>query len=490
MPAQQRDSSADAGRIEAFLAAHSPLEALIRWLDLGPDDPLPSRGVIQTRLAADIVAIDRAVTVQMNAILHDSRFQRLEASWRGLHWLVEHQGDQAAAGIQIRVLNLGWAELQRDFEKAGEFDQSQIFKKVYGEHIDQPGGEPFGLLIGDYYVRHRAMPTHPYDDVEILAKLSQLAAASFAPVIVGAQPALLGLRSFTEVERPLDCHRLFAGVEYERWNALRQAPDSRFLGVALPPILLRPPHGDHALRTDGFRYRERTCAADGSELLWGNPVWAFAAVVLRAFESSAWPADIRGVERGVEGGGLVSNLRQDSFATDAPGLIGRAPTQVILTDRMEKAFADLGLIGLCHAHGTDLCAFYSTPSLQRPAKYLDARASSNARLSSMLQHILCASRFAHYLKVMMRDRTGRFSTAEELEADLTNWIVEYTTGNDNEPPAIQRKRPLREAMVQIRETPGKSGSFQCVMHLRPHFQLDQFTGYVTLATELVGLGAA
>jgi type VI secretion system protein ImpD len=406
----------------------------------------------------------------------------MEASWRGLHFLV-HQVPEGE-NVKIRVLNLSWKELTRDLERALEFDQSQLFRKVYNEEFGTPGGEPFGVLLGDYEIRHRPAPDHAFDDVSTLTSISNVAAAAFAPFIAAAHPALLDLTSFAELEQPLNLPRTFEQAEYLKWKAFRDTEDARFVGLTAPRVLMRPPYADDGSREDGFRFHEQLEGVGRAQHLWGTAVYAFGSVLIRSFTQSGWLANIRGVERGVEGGGLVAGLCTPSFATDKPGVATKCATDVIITDAQEKELAELGFMPLCHCQDTEYAAFYGNQSVQSPKPYDELPATINARLSAMLQYILCVSRFAHYLKVMTRDKVGSFFGPAECEDYLRRWLLNYTTGNDNASAEMKARYPLREAKVQVRERPDKPGTYTCVIHLRPHFQLDQMVTAVRLVTEL------
>jgi type VI secretion system ImpC/EvpB family protein len=418
---------------------------------------------------------------QVNAILHHPRFQRLEASWRGLQFLVERLPE--GENIKVRILDVSWRELARDQERALEFDQSQLFRKVYEEEFGHPGGEPFTVLLGDYEVRNRPDAEQPHDDIGALTKVAAVAAAAFAPFVAGIHPSFLELERFADLERPLDLSKTFEQPDYLKWRAFRQSEDARFVGLTAPRVLMRLPYADDGRRDDGFRFSEEVDDADCGGYLWGTAVYAFGSVLIRAFAESRWFAAIRGVRRGEEGDGLVTGLPVTSFVTDRAGVAPRPPTDATITDAQEKELGELGFLPLCYCQDTELAAFYGTPSTQKPQAYDRPVATANARLSSMLQYILCTSRFAHYLKVMSRDKLGTFSDPASCEDYLQRWLSRYTMGNDSGGPEVKARYPLREARVQVREQPDKPGTFVCVAHLQPHFQLDQLTAALRLRTE-------
>ena len=395
--------------------------------------------------------------------------------------------------VKIRVLSVSWGELVQDQMRALEFDQSQLFRKVYEAEFGHPGGEPFGALLGDYEIRHRLVADHPYDDLETLLKISSVAAAAFAPFITGVHPSFFGLDGFTELERPLNLPRTFEQLEYLKWRALRQSEDARFVGLTLPRVLMRLPYGAEGAQVAGLPFREEVEGPDRSKYLWGNAVYAFGGVLIRCFAHSGWHADIRGVrqavdQRGVkvclDEGGLVSGLPVHSFRTDHAGVATKFSTDVIITDDQERELGELGFIPLCHCYDSEFSAFYGNQSIQKPAKFDDPKATANARLSAMLQYMLCVSRFSHYLKVISRDKIGSMVGPEDCEAHLGRWLQNYITASDSAGPEVKAKYPLREAKVQVREQPDKPGTYNCIIHLRPHYQLDQMFMAVKLTSEL------
>lgn len=455
-------------------------DALSAYLEFVSDDEELTPRRLRARVARDIAWIDRTIGEQLDAILHAPRFQRLEASWRGLRWLVEQKG--SAPQVKVRVLDLKWTELAKDLDRAIEFDQSHTFRKVYSEEFGTPGGEPYGVLLGDYFVGIRPRSDQPVDDVRTLRAMSSVAAAAFAPFVVGAHPSLFGVDSFADLGRPMNFERIFAGTEYVAWNSLRKTEDARFLAVTMPRVLFRSPHAEAVGRRDGFGYRER--AHELEHYLWGNSCYAFGSVLLRSFETSGWLGDIAGVEIGIDGGGLVVDLPRDEFGVDRPGTLYKPPTDLVVTDRVERMLGMLGVISLCACKDTPYAAFYSLPSLQQPARHDRPEANRNAQLSAVLQNVLCVSRFAHYMKVLCRDREGSFATADQLRGELQAWLSNYVMSGKNPSKELMAKHPLKAGNVTIAEIPGKPGCFNSVIHLQPHMQLEQLTSSIRLVTEM------
>jgi len=487
------DRSEPSGKLDRFLAAGGVGEALVIWLELegrspGAGTELPSAQDVATVLRIDVATIDDLIQTQLDAILHHPRLQGLEAAWRGLEYLVEHAS--GVPGVKVRALNASYKECAKDLDRAIEFDQSHLFKQVYSEEFGTPGGEPYGVVLMDYALGLQPSREQPIDPIAFLGSLAGIASASFAPFIGSASPSLFGLHEFAELERPLDIERGFRGAEYVRWHSLRKRDDSRFLGLTLPRVLMRRPWTGDVGRNDGFLYRER--CEERIHFLWGGAHWALGGVLIRAFRDSAWLANIRGVERGIDGGGLVTDLPSHfpgpdvGASLDAAGTGTLAPcaTDLVVTDRREKELSDLGFIPLTACASTSWTAFYSTPSLQELPDSTDEDERASLRLSSLLQYMFCVGRFAHYIKVMMRDRLGSLTSAKEIESKLNEWLRQFVTANEDLSSDLQARYPLRSGKVEVRERPGSPGSFLSSVYLRPHFQLDQLSSSIKLVTEL------
>lgn len=423
---------------------------------------------IQERIAQ----IDALIGAQLDAILHDPEFQRLEGTWRGLHHLV--MNTETGTQLKLRVLNATRAEVQKDLEKAVEFDQSNLFKKIYEEEYGTFGGAPYSFLVADYEVGR-----HP-QDIAFLNRIAEVAAAAHAPLIMAASPRLFDMDSFTELGVPRDLAKLFESSELAGWRAFRDGEDSRYVSLVLPHVLLRLPYGPDTVPVDGLLYREDTDGRDHAKYLWGSAAWALALRVTTAFAQYGWCAAIRGVE----GGGIVDGLPTHTFRTDEGDVALKCPTEIAITDRREKELSDLGFIALCHCKGEAYAAFFGGATTQRAATWSTPQANANARLSAMLPYVLAASRFAHYLKVMMRDKVGSFQTRAGVEKYLNDWIAGYVLLNDDAPLSAKARFPLREARVDVTEIAGKPGCYNATVFLRPHFQLEELTASIRLVAEL------
>src|SRR5436309_3774566 len=423
-------------------------------------------------IKARIAQIDEAITSQLIEIMHSPEFQKMEASWRGLHYLV--MNTETGTILKLRLMNVTKDELLSDMEKATEFDQSALFKKVYEEEYGTFGGNPFTVLVGDHESR-----CHP-QDIALLEKISNVAAAAHAPFVAATSPKLFDMASFTELGIPRDLAKGFESTELVKWRSFRDSEDSRYVVLTLPHVLLRLPYGAATKPIEGINFEEDTDGKDHRKYLWGNPAYALAQRINNAFARYKWCAAIRGVE----GGGLVEGLPAHTFKTDEGDIALKCPTEIAITDRRENELNVLGFISILHRKGTDQAAFFCGQSTNKPKMYNTNEANANSRISGMLPYMLAASRFAHYIKVIMRDKIGSFMTRENVQKYLNTWIADYVLLNDDAPQSVKASYPLREARVDVFDIPGKPGCYRAVVFLKPHFQLDELPVSIRLVSDL------
>ena len=417
-----------------------------------------------------VKAIDAKMSQQLNAIMHDPRFLKLEGSWRGLHYLV--QNSETGTSLKLRVLNMTKRELGRDLSRAIEFDQSQLFKKIYENEFGTPGGEPYGALIGDY-----EWTNHP-DDLESLRLVSNIAAGAFAPFISAAGAGMFGFDSWTELSKPRDLAKIFDTVEFGKWRAFRDSEDSRFVNLVMPRVIARLPYGKNTKPLDEFDYEEapvdargKALAMDHESYCWSNAAYVMGARLTDAFAKTGFCTAIRGAE----GGGKVENLATHVFTSDDGDLDAKCPTEIGITDRRELELSNQGFLPLCHYKNTDYAVFFGAQTTQKPKKYDRPEATANAAISARLPYIMASSRFAHYLKVMGRDKIGSFMEASNVETWLNRWIQNYVNPNVDAGQDMKARFPLREARVEVKEIPGKPGSYNAIAYLRPWLQMEELT---------------
>jgi len=428
---------------------------------------------VETNIKFWIGEIDKKLTSQLNEVMHNPEYQKLEGTWRGLHYLV-HQSETGEA-LKIRVMNVKKQELAKDLEKAVEFDQSTLFKKVYEEEFGQLGGQPYGALIGDYEFGRNA------EDVQLLKLLSNVAAAAHAPFVSNVAPKMFGFDRFTELANPRDLAKVFDSVEYAPWKSFRESEDSRYVALTMPRVLARLPYGEKFKRCEAFNFEESVDGTNHDKYQWMGAAWTYASRLTDAYSKDGWFARTRGVE----GGGKVEGLPVHTFPTDDGDVAMKCPTEIAITDRREFELSNLGFLPLLHAKGKDFAVFMGTQSCQKPKTYFDPAANANAELSTKLNYIMCIARFAHYLKVMARDKIGSFMERGDCERWLNDWISNFVVSNpENVGDKIKAEKPLSAAKVEVREVKGKPGWYEAVAWLRPHFQLETLSTSMRLVAEV------
>jgi type VI secretion system protein ImpC len=462
--------------------AREEVEAAVRTLaeQVLEDSHIVSDDVTQT-INAYVAEIDRKLSEQLNAILHHAEFQKLEGAWRGLHHLVTNT--ETDPMLKIRVLNVSKKDLGKSLKrfKGVAWDQSPVFKRIYEAEYGQLGGEPYGCLVGDYYFDHSPQ------DVELLREVSKVAAAAHAPFIAAAEPALLGMQSWDELANPRDLSMIFTTPDYAGWRSLREMDDARYLALTMPRTLARLPYGAKTDPVEEFDFEEHTEGADSSCYTWQNAAYAMAVNINRSFKSYGWCTRIRGVESG----GAVENLPVHAFPSDDGGVDMKCPTEIAITDRRSAELDKMGLMPLVHRKNSDIAAFIGAQSVAKPEEYDDPAATANSNLSARLPYMFACCRFAHYLKCIVRDKIGSFSTREQMESWLSNWVMNYVDGDPvNSSEETKARKPLAAAQVVVEEVEGNPGYYTSKFFLKPHYQLEGLTVSLRLVSRLPSAQAA
>jgi type VI secretion system protein ImpC len=457
----------DRAKDEVESAVRTLAEQVLQKSDIVSDD------VTQT-INAYIAEIDRKITEQMNLVLHHADFQKLEGAWRGLHYLVNNsETDQQ---LKIRVMNISKKELGKTLKryKGTAWDQSPIFKKMYEEEYGQLGGEPYGCIVGDYYF-DQSPP-----DVELLAGMGQVAAAAHAPFIAAANCTLLGMDSWSELSNPRDLAKITSTPDYAAWRSLRESDDSKYLALAMPRTLARLPYGAATNPVEEFNFEE-DASGESDKYTWQNAAYAMALNINRSFKEYGWCSRIRGIESG----GIVEGLPVHTFPSDDGGVDMKCPTEIAISDRRSAELDKLGLMPLVHRKNSDMAAFIAAQSLHQPAEYDDPDATANAALGARLPYIFASSRFAHYLKCIVRDKLGSFQDQQSMQKWLTRWITQYVDGDPaNSSDDVKSRRPLSAAEVVVEEVEGQPGFYTSKFFLRPHYQLEGLTVSLRLVSKL------
>tara|TARA_R110002126_G_scaffold212488_5_gene359113 strand:- start:6806 stop:8299 length:1494 start_codon:yes stop_codon:yes gene_type:complete len=432
-----------------------------------------------------ISRLDTLISDQLAAIMHSEDFQKLEGSWRGLSHLVTNS--ETGGSLKIRMISMSKKELYKDLSKAVEFDQSQTFKKVYETEFGTPGGEPYGAIIGDY-----EFTNHP-EDIETLTYMSNVSAAGFCPFLSSASPALFGFDEWTELSKPRDLEKIFESLEYTKWRSFRDSDDSRFVTLTMPRVLARLPYGSSTSPVEEFGYEEfeldtqKAVAknTNHNHYCWMNAAYVLGSRLTTAFAQYGFCTAIRGAE----GGGKVEGLPSHIFMSDDGDPDLKCPTEIGITDRREAELGKMGFLPLCHYKNTDYAVFFGGQTAQKPKKYESPEATANAAISARLPYLMATSRFAHYLKVLARDKIGSFMEAEDVEVWLNRWILTYVNASEGSGQEVRARYPLADAKVQVREIPGRPGSYNAVAWLRPWLQLEELSTSLRLVAKIPEMGS-
>jgi type VI secretion system protein ImpC len=482
--AQAEEAALEVGELDRLLeGAFKPKTEQAKEAVTGAVKTLVQQALEDTALVSDdavrtiegiIAEIDRKLSEQLNLIMHNDEFRKLEGTWRGLHHLINNT--ETDENLKIRVLNINKKEVGKTLKKFSgtAWDQSPLFKKLYGEEYDVLGGEPFGCIVGDYEFDHSA------PDVALLQGMGQIAAAAHAPFVAAAAPTLMNMESWQELSNPRDLTKIFQSAEYAPWRSLRDSEDSRYVGLTMPRFLSRLPYDPKENPVEEFDFQEDTGAADHSKYVWSNAAFAMAVNINRSFKLYGWCTCIRGVESG----GAVEGLPCHTFKTDDGGVAMKCPTEIAIGDRREAELAKNGMIPLLHRKNSDEAVFIGAQSLHKPAEYDDPDATANDNLGSRLPYIFASSRFAHYLKCMVRDKIGTFKERADMEKWLNNWITNYVTSDPNASDEVKARYPLAAAEVTVEEVEGNPGYYAAKFFLRPHYQLEGLTTSLRLVSKL------
>jgi type VI secretion system protein ImpC len=435
---------------------------------------LISTDVVET-INAMIAEIDKKMSEQINQIMHASEFQTLESAWRGLHYLVSNT--ETDDQLKIRVMNISKKDLHKTLKryKGAAWDQSPLFKKLYEEEFGTLGGEPFACLVGDYYFDHSPM------DVELLGEMAKIAAAAHAPFIAASSPTVFQMESWQELANPRDLTKIFSVPEYAGWRSLRESDDARYLGLCMPRFLARRPYGAKTNPVEEFNFEEDAASPDTKKYTWANAAYAMAVNINRSFKLYGWCSRIRGIESG----GAVEGLPTHTFPTDDGGVDLKCPTEIAISDRREAELAKNGFMPLIYKKNSDFAAFIGAQSLQKPAQYDDADATSNAALAARLPYLFATCRFAHYLKCIVRDKIGSFREAPDMQRWLQDWIINYVDGDpQHSTEDVKARKPLAGAEVIVEPVEGNPGYYTSKFFLRPHYQLEGLTVSLRLVSKL------
>jgi type VI secretion system ImpC/EvpB family protein/type VI secretion system ImpB/VipA family protein len=287
-----------------------------------------------------VSAVDAALGDTMRAVLHAAAFQQVEATWRGLHWLVSslELGDD----LELHVLHL-----TRDELSAGVGPGSAVYRRLVHDEAGTAGGLQWAALIGHYRFEATAV------DVSVLESLGELARALDAPFVAECGASLLGSAGLPEQPDPRGWMPLESAFE-ERWRALRGSPAAARLGLALPRFLLRLPYGRRSDPIERFGFEELPATPDHECFLWGNAALACALVIARVLQGDdgADPGQLAGLPAYVTGDGDESHVQPCA--------------ELWLNERALGAILDRGIMPLVSVKDTDVVRLVRLQSIADP----------------------------------------------------------------------------------------------------------------------------
>lgn len=438
------------------------------------DETVIKDDVIDT-IEGIIKKLDDKLSEQVNEILHHKEFQQIESSWRGLDYLVRNS--ETDTSLKIRVFNASKNEIFRHLKnhRDAKWDQSPLFKKIYETEFGQLGGQPYGALIGDYEFNHSA------PDISFLRDIGKVAAAAHCPFLSAADPSLLNMDNYTDLMNPRDIGKIFDAPDYAAWRSLRDSENSRYVGLCMPRVLSREPYGAKSIPVEAFDFEEKTDGHKGENYAWMNAAYAMAVNINRAHKEYGWTVRIRGVQSG----GEVVDLPTHTFPTDDGSVDQKCPTEIAITDRREAELSKAGLLPLVHRKNSDKAAFIGAQSLYKPKKKDSEEATAADNLSARLPYMFAVSRFAHYLKCMVRDKVGENMEQDALQKWLQGWINDYVDPNPAlSSPRDKARKPLAGAEVEVFEDKENPGYYAARFFLRPHFQLEGMDIGMSLVSRL------
>ena len=439
--------------------ATTGLKSLFKSVFDSVEDENFSEFRVDKRLVEDLIdELDEKLSRQMDAILHHEDFKALEAPWRSLKFLTNRTN--FAENIKISLLSTTKSELLDDFGDAADITESGMYRKVYTNEYGQFGGEPFGVVIGNYTFG----PSAP--DVDLLSHLSSLAAMTHSPFIGSADESFFGIGSYGEMPDLKQIDAMFEGPQYAKWRSFRETDDSRNVGLTLPRFMLRPTYGEN-IPVKSFAYQEK--AETDQHYLWGNASFAYATRLTDSFAKYRWCPNIIGPQSG----GAVQDLSLDVVEENGlERLVG--PVETPISDRKEYELSELGFIPLTLRKDADNAVFFSSNSTQLPKKFANdeegRQAEVNFRLGTQLPYLFIINRLAHYIKVLQRENLGGWKSRADLEQELNRWIRQYVADQDNPSAATRSQRPLRKANLSVVEVDDDAGWYQVSMEVTPHFK--------------------
>lgn len=442
---------------EGYQVARQGVSAFIAEILKSHD---PDQLINKHRVDQMITELDRVLSKQMDAILHQPDFQQLESAWRSLKLLVDRTDFRE--NIKLEVLHVSKDDLLDDFENAADITCSGIYKHVYTAGYGQFGGEPVAAMVGNYNFG----PSSP--DIKLLSYMASVGAMSHALFLAAPSPEFFNLSSFEELPNLKEIKDIFAGPRHAKWRAFRESEDARHAALTGPRFMLRSVYHPQEQAINSFNYEENI---DGKHenYLWGSSAFLLASCINDSFARYRWCPNIIGPQSG----GAVEDLPVHLYESLGQ-LQAKIPTEVLISDRKEFELAEEGFIALTMRKDSDNAAFFSANSVQKPKNFAKTaeglQAQTNYKLGTQLPYLFIVNRLAHYIKVLQREQIGSWKERKDLESELNKWIKQYIADQENPSADVRSRRPLRAAKVEVSDVAGDPGWYQVSLAVRPHFK--------------------
>jgi type VI secretion system protein ImpC len=441
--------------------------------------------------------IDAALSQFVNLVLHDKKFQKFEGSWRGLADMVRRSTDDEQPFMRIQVLPLTKEELVRDGKRA-DYQESELFKKIYLRRFNTYGAIPLAAMIGDFEWSHEK------EDIDGLSFMANIGSMAHCPFVTAPSPKLLGLKKSESWDQLQDAK--FKSIddrinspdnpEMNRYRAFREMEDSRYITMCMPRVLARVPYGkgESEQSVTGFDYQEFPLADDANTVqlssdkyCWSNAAYAMGACMIESFFNTGWGSNITGIESG----GMIEDLPVHNYLSDRGDVKTMCPTEFSLAGVESKTMSNVGLLPLLWEESSPRAFFQGTETVHKPKFYSKSEkgnaATSNARLSSRLPYIMAVSRVVHWMQPRLMHMIGKRMDAAEIEKSLNEWLNDNLVEPGTDPgEEAKAKKPFKSGEITVKEDPRNPGAFFVSLKLTPHIFIEEIDLGVSLVARRVG----
>lgn len=388
--------------------------------------------------------LESVLSRTIDSIIHAPNWQKAEASWRSIYWLLEESEEASEVNIDLLLANrdLLWDDLVR----SGSVVDSDLYHLLYQKQMGQYGAAPYALILNDDYFNASGQ------DTSLLSALGQLGQLLHAPVVTAVNAEMLGTQHWKTLLPAKDISELFSTVRYLKYRSLLQAIESQYLVLTLPRIKLRNQFDQSTALLPWYKERR----SSENKTLFGNASFAFAINLIKSFAKNGLCTEITGKDNGA----ITPMFVDENNAV---------PVEVMFSEIMENTLTNLGFTPICSLKSSATLYFQSANSIHWGSYYLsNQKISTDNIMSCNISFLTIALRFAHNIKTLFRDELGNQRSATSIQASLNRWLQQYVSDVETPAKQIMAKRPLRQAGISIAETE-EPGWFDLNLTLVPHF---------------------